>query len=156
MPVPYSAASDAHDEHRRRVDTSDEACAMACMLVSNPQGSLRCDGDGWQKRVNDLIRALRDERNALRDTIDLRQLLARTVMAAGGEVTIPLYAPPCRLTRQDRATPDVIVLTASEQETTESHDRGAGQCVFEAYGGARCTDFCVNPRDCTALPERSD
>lgn len=49
-----------------KVDTSDEACAVACMLVSNPQGALRKDGDGWQKRVNDLIRALRDERNVLR------------------------------------------------------------------------------------------
>lgn len=48
------------------VDTSDEACAVACMLVSNPQGAFRTDGDGWQKRVNDLIRALRDERNDLR------------------------------------------------------------------------------------------
>lgn len=48
------------------VDTSDEACAVACMLVSNPL----LEGEtirtaGWQKRVNDLIRALRDERNAL-------------------------------------------------------------------------------------------
>lgn len=43
------------------VDISEEACAIACMLVSNPQGALRKDGDGWQKRVNDLIRALRSE-----------------------------------------------------------------------------------------------
>lgn len=48
------------------IDTSDEACAVACMLVSNPQGALRKDGDGWQRRVNDLIRALLDERNRLR------------------------------------------------------------------------------------------
>ena len=48
-----------------KVDTSDEACAVACTLVSNPQGALRKDGDGWQKRVNDLIRALRDERHKL-------------------------------------------------------------------------------------------
>lgn len=47
------------------IDTSDEACAVACMLVSNPQDALRKDGTGWQKRVNDLIRALRDERNTL-------------------------------------------------------------------------------------------
>ncbi len=51
------------------IDTSDEACALACMFVSNPQKALRNDGDGWQKRVNDLIRALRDERNALRARI---------------------------------------------------------------------------------------
>jgi hypothetical protein len=49
-----------------RIDTSDEACAVACLLVSNPQGAMRRDGDGWQKRVNDLIRALRDERNDYR------------------------------------------------------------------------------------------
>lgn len=49
-----------------QVDTSNEACAAACLLVSNPQGAMRRDGDGWQQRVNDLIRALRDERNALR------------------------------------------------------------------------------------------
>lgn len=48
------------------IDTSDEACAVVCMIVSNPQGVLRKDGDGWQKRVNDLIRALRDERNELK------------------------------------------------------------------------------------------
>ncbi len=47
---------------REKTDTSDEACAVACMLVSNPLGELR--SPGWQKRVNDLIRALRDERNA--------------------------------------------------------------------------------------------
>ncbi|MCA1831194.1 MAG: hypothetical protein LC750_00340 [Actinobacteria bacterium] len=45
---------------------TDEECAVACVLVTNPQGALRKDGDGWQKRVNDTIRALRDERNALR------------------------------------------------------------------------------------------
>ena len=43
------------------IDISEEACAVACMLVSNPQGALRKDGDGWQRRVNDLIRALRFE-----------------------------------------------------------------------------------------------
>lgn len=45
------------------IDTSPEACAVACMLVSNPRGYLRKDGDGWQKRVNDLIRALRERLN---------------------------------------------------------------------------------------------
>jgi hypothetical protein len=39
------------------VDISAEACAVACMLVSNPLGEFR--SPGWQKRVNDLIRALR-------------------------------------------------------------------------------------------------
>jgi hypothetical protein len=52
-------------DQRDKIDTSDEACALACMLVSNPQGQLRKDGDGWQRRINDLIRALRDERNDL-------------------------------------------------------------------------------------------
>jgi hypothetical protein len=42
------------------VDISSEACALVCMIVSNPEGSMRREGDGWQKRVNDLIRALRD------------------------------------------------------------------------------------------------
>jgi uncharacterized protein (DUF4415 family) len=45
---------------------TDEECAVAAMMVSNPQSALRKDGDGWQKRVNDVIRGLRDERNALR------------------------------------------------------------------------------------------
>jgi hypothetical protein len=44
-----------------KIDTSDEACAVVCMIVSNPQGKFQTTG--WQKRVNDLIRALRDERN---------------------------------------------------------------------------------------------
>jgi hypothetical protein len=58
------------------IDTSDEACAIACMLVSNPQGKARQDGDGWQRRVNDLIRALRDER-----TIDKKRIeLCRTII----------------------------------------------------------------------------
>lgn len=45
------------------VDTSDEACATACMILSNPAWQERI---GWQRQVNDLIRALRDERNQLR------------------------------------------------------------------------------------------
>jgi hypothetical protein len=45
------------------IDTSDEACAVVCMLVSNPGQDER--PHAWQKRVNDLIRALRDERNEL-------------------------------------------------------------------------------------------
>ena len=65
-------------------DTSDEACAVACMLVSNPQGALRTDGDGWQKRVNDLIRALRDERNAMREKLD--QVSYADLRASGGIV----------------------------------------------------------------------
>ena len=51
------------------IDTSDEACALVCMIVSNPQGQMRGDRDGWQQRVNDLIRALRDERNRLREEL---------------------------------------------------------------------------------------
>jgi hypothetical protein len=42
-------------------DTSDVACALACMLVSNPQNTER--PADWKRRVNDLIRALRDERD---------------------------------------------------------------------------------------------
>lgn len=46
------------------VDTSDIECDVVCMIVSNPGGGER--QQAWQKRVNDLIRALRDERNELR------------------------------------------------------------------------------------------
>jgi hypothetical protein len=46
------------------IDISKEACAVVCMLVSNPEGALRKDGDGWQRRVNDVIRALRNELDA--------------------------------------------------------------------------------------------
>lgn len=49
-------------------DTSDEQCALMCMLVSNPQDGVRAPG--WQKRVNDLIRALRDERNKMREALE--------------------------------------------------------------------------------------
>ena len=60
----------------KAIDTSAEACAVACMLVSNPQGAIRKDGDGWQKRVNDLIRTLRDERDAaLSELAKLRETL---------------------------------------------------------------------------------
>jgi hypothetical protein len=50
---------------------------------------------------------------------DMRQLLARAVMAAGGEVTVPLFGGPCNLIRQDRATPDVVVLTAARADITQ-------------------------------------
>ena len=53
----------AKDLKMEPIDTSDGACALVCMIVSNPQGSMQ--KPGWQKRVNDLIRALRDERNEL-------------------------------------------------------------------------------------------
>ena len=43
-------------------DTSDVACALVCMLVSNPQDTKR--PADWKRRVNDLIRALRDERDS--------------------------------------------------------------------------------------------
>jgi hypothetical protein len=60
---------------------------VVCMLVSNPQNALRKDGDGWQKRVNDLIRALRDERNAMREKID-DQTYA-DIRASGGIADAP-------------------------------------------------------------------
>lgn len=59
------------------VDTSDEAVAVACMLVSNPQDALRRDGDGWQKRVNDLMRALLAERNDLREVLKQANAMRR-------------------------------------------------------------------------------
>ncbi|MBO4228037.1 hypothetical protein [Bradyrhizobium neotropicale] len=72
----------ATPSNNNQPDTSDEACAIACMLVSNPQGAMRKDGDGWRKRVNDLIRALRDERSALREKLD--QLSYADLQASGG------------------------------------------------------------------------
>jgi len=54
----------------RHADTSDEQCAIVCMIVSNPGNGDR--PHAWQKRVNDLIRALRDERNELSSLFDLR------------------------------------------------------------------------------------
>lgn len=70
-----------------KIDTSDEACAVACMLVSNPEGAFRKDGDGWQRRVNDLIRALRDERNAMREKLD--QASYADLRASGGIADAP-------------------------------------------------------------------
>jgi hypothetical protein len=62
-----------------KVDTSDEACAVACMLISDPSGQLH-DQPSWQKRVNDLICALRDERNALRaERDDLKEIAENLV-----------------------------------------------------------------------------
>lgn len=62
-PIPYP------EENRTQwagdvVDTTDERIAVVCMIVSNPGGTPRADD--WKKQVNDLIRALRDERNDLR------------------------------------------------------------------------------------------
>ena len=65
-----------------RIDTSAEACAVACMLVSNPQGALRKDGDGWQRRVNDLIRALRDERDGAHSAMAAARAEVEAMMAA--------------------------------------------------------------------------
>lgn len=70
-----------------KIDTSDKACAVACMLVSNPQGAMRQDGDGWQRRVNDLIRALRDERNELLRKLD--EASYADLRASGGIVGGP-------------------------------------------------------------------
>lgn len=50
------------------IDTSDNACAITCMIVSNPGNGER--KQGWQREVNDLIRALRDERNGLRRNLE--------------------------------------------------------------------------------------
>lgn len=58
-----------------KIDTSDEACALVCMLVSNPGGGER--PHAWQRRVNDLIRALRDERNSLLGQVRSYERLAK-------------------------------------------------------------------------------
>ena len=63
-----------------QIDTSDEACAVVCMIVSNPGGKFR--QPGWQKRVNDLIRALRDERNRLALIEENRRLEGRAQTVA--------------------------------------------------------------------------
>jgi hypothetical protein len=50
------------------VDTSDEACVVACDLIRalrDEQNALRAERDALN--ACDLIRALRDERNALRE-----------------------------------------------------------------------------------------
>lgn len=60
-----------------KIDTSNENCAVVCTIVSNPAGVMRADGDGWQKRVNDLIRALRDERNKLIEIVASARLLTK-------------------------------------------------------------------------------
>ncbi len=73
------------------IDTSDEACAVACMLVSNPNGELRKDGDGWQKRVNDLIRSLRDERNKLQSEVETLKKVALVNHNATKEAIITTY-----------------------------------------------------------------
>lgn len=72
-----------------KIDTSDEQCALICMVVSNP-------GDGprphaWQKRVNDLIRALRDERNDYRERMcrAIDELSHADLRASGGIVNAP-------------------------------------------------------------------
>lgn len=75
-----------------KTNTSDEACAVACMLVSNPQGAVR--GYGWQRRVNYLIRALRDERNGYRDALS-------DIATDNGERGDDAYARSIRM--QDRA-----------------------------------------------------
>lgn len=65
-------------------DTSDAECAVACMLVANPR--VRVGDDGWQRRVNDLIRALRDDRNELRAKLSkaLDELSYADLRASGG------------------------------------------------------------------------
>lgn len=70
------------------VDTSDEACAIVCMLVSDPWDERP---HAWQKRVNDLIRALRDERNELRKKLStaIDELSFADLRASSGIVNAP-------------------------------------------------------------------
>lgn len=49
-----------------KVDTSDEQVALMCMYVSRSEGQPEWPND-WRKRVNALIRALRDENKQLKD-----------------------------------------------------------------------------------------
>lgn len=48
------------------VDTSDEQVALMCTYVSRSEGQPEWPQD-WRKRVNNLIRALRDENKQLKD-----------------------------------------------------------------------------------------
>ena len=72
--------------NEKHVDTSDTRIAVICMMVSNPDGLKR--PDDWRKQVNDVIRALRDERNDLRKQLDdnkRSQELQERADAARGE-----------------------------------------------------------------------
>ena len=67
------------------IDTSDQAIALACMVVTNPGGIRK--GDGWQKHVNDLIRALREERNtAHRERDEWKAKLQEQTKRLGAEI----------------------------------------------------------------------
>lgn len=55
-----------NEETQGIVDTSDEQVALMCMYVSRSQPPNENWPTDWRRRVNDLIRALRDERNDLR------------------------------------------------------------------------------------------
>ena len=111
---------------RGPVDTSDEACALICMTVSNPQGAMRKDGDGWQRQVNDLIRALRDERNELKEAAAAK---------SGGE---PVPAPP--LPRDPRIG-DLVYLKSGGPRMTVTSVKG-----FVALGTSKvsCAWFYRN------------
>ena len=68
-----------------KIDTSDQAIALACMVVINPGGIRK--GDGWQRHVNDLIRALREERNtAHRERDEWKIKLQEQTKRIGAEI----------------------------------------------------------------------
>lgn len=72
------------DEEEPKIDTSNVACSLVCMLVSNPADNpLPVD---WKRRVNDLIRALRDERNDLQKRLNkaIDELSYADLRASGG------------------------------------------------------------------------
>lgn len=71
-------------DEEEHVDTSNVACSLICMLVSNPTGNpLPVD---WKRRVNDLIRALRDERNDLQKRLNkaIDELSYADLRSSGG------------------------------------------------------------------------
>ena len=59
----------AVQEKPTKVDTSDVQVALACMYVSRSDGQAEWPVD-WRKRVNDVIRALRDERDQLQEELN--------------------------------------------------------------------------------------
>ena len=96
-----------------KADTTDQSCAVICMLVSNPAGKLRTVG--WQKRVNDLIRALRDERNAAADRIKALEATLRKAQEALSFIE-SVYRKNCVAVGEPSTVLDALRATIAEIE----------------------------------------
>ncbi len=74
------------------VDTSDDRCAVVCAMVS--YHGVRPPAQNWQQQVNDLIRALRDERNSsTRREAKLRDALGECISTLELSENIPAVDP---------------------------------------------------------------